>query len=403
MSGHEHFEELCALAASGQIAAEEWLELREHLEECHSCGETLGDFGNIGTELLTEYSSSIPDGLQAEMRSRFLERAKEAGTQLADHPVAAPHTSGSRRSSVLLYGLMAASVLLAIGVAYSRLRTGPPEASLHSEPGAIIRRNEPAQGQAQAEEQIERQRLLDQIHSLERDKETLQAKLTIAGSQDGELEARLEKIRAELEEKNRQLAAAQSQYAVTAKRLVQAETSLQKAESKAAAQEVQITLAKADKEKLAEELVSEKAGAEQARALLAANKDGQSLLAARNLHIVDVYDADTQGKRKSFGRIFYVENQELIFYAYDLSDPRHANAEFYAWGSSLAPGEEVARLGVLHNDGQSEKRWILKYNDASVLAKVDSIFVTAEMASNPEKPKGKHVLFAVLAGQPNHP
>jgi hypothetical protein len=162
-------------------------------------------------------------------------------------------------------------------------------------------------------------------------------------------------------------------------------------------------LARADKEKLIEHVNYEKANAEQAQALLAAGPDGQGILAARNLHIVDVYDADTTGKRRSFGRIFYVENQELVFYAYDLSDQRHANAEFYAWGAGLNPGQEVARLGILHNDGRSEKRWVLKYNDARVLSKLDSIFVTAETGSNPDKPKGKRVLFAVLAGQPNHP
>ena len=213
----------------------------------------------------------------------------------------------------------------------------------------------------------------------------------------------MQELSAEIESKNRELTAARSEGAVTAQRLVETQNALEKADARLGAQEMQIALAKADKEKLAEELAYEKARSEQSRALLATSKDGQSILAARNLHIVDVYDADTRGKRRSFGRIFYVENQELVFYAYDLSDPRHANAEFYAWGAGLSPGEEVARLGILHNDGQSEKRWLLKYNDASVLAKLDSIFVTAETGSNPDKPKGRRVLFAVLAGQPNHP
>src|SRR5258708_24391459 len=34
------------------------------------------------------------------------------------------------------------------------------------------------------------------------------------------------------------------------------------------------------------------------------------LVAARNLHIVDVYDADSNGKRqRSFGRVFYIEGK----------------------------------------------------------------------------------------------
>jgi len=38
------------------------------------------------------------------------------------------------------------------------------------------------------------------------------------------------------------------------------------------------------------------------------------LVATRNLHIVDVYDADSTGKRdRSFGRVFYVEGKSLVF------------------------------------------------------------------------------------------
>lgn len=246
-------------------------------------------------------------------------------------------------------------------------------------------------------------RLLAKTRELETGRHVLEVQLSTSAANQSQLVSRLKDLSFEIESKNRELTVARSEGAVTARRLTETQSALEKDDSKIAGQEVQITLAKADKEKLAEELVYVRTGAEQARALLATSKDGQSILAARNLHIVDVYDADTRGKQRSFGRIFYVENQELIFYAYDLSDPRHANAEFYAWGARSAPGEEVARLGILHNDGQSEKRWVLKYNDSSVLAKLDSIFVTAETGNNPEKPKGKRVLFAVLGGQANHP
>jgi anti-sigma factor RsiW len=115
MSGHEHFEELCALAASGQISPAEWHRLREHLDACSLCAETLGDFGRIGADLLTEFSGSIPDGLHAEMRSRFLDRARETGTQLSHYPPATAPQRIWKRSSVVFRGLMAASVLLGIG------------------------------------------------------------------------------------------------------------------------------------------------------------------------------------------------------------------------------------------------------------------------------------------------
>jgi hypothetical protein len=404
MHGHEHFEELCALAASGQISADEWHRLLEHLDMCSSCAETLGDFGKIGTDLMTEFSGSIPDGLHAQMRSRFLDRARETGTQLRYFPPAAATPRTWKRSSVALTGLLAASVLLGIAGMYFQLyprlqapASGGPAAEVANS------RYQGSQSVVEASGGPKVDELLTKIHGLEAERSGLQVKLSGAIANQAQLESRVKDLAAETEIKNRELTVVRSTGAVAAERLTETQSAIEKADSRLAAQEVQITLARADKEKLAQELAYQKASSEQARALLATGKDGQSILASRNLHIVDVYDADTRGKRRSFGRIFYVENQELLFYAYDLSDPRHANAEFYAWGAGLSPGEEVARLGLLHNDGKSEKRWVLKYNDASVLAKLDSIFVTAETGSNPDKPKGKRVLFAVLAGQPNHP
>jgi hypothetical protein len=118
---------------------------------------------------------------------------------------------------------------------------------------------------------------------------------------------------------------------------------------------------------------------------------------------VDVYDADGRGKRSAFGRVFYVEGKELIFYAYDLADPRHANPHFYAWGKGVNQSAFVAKLGIFHNDGKDEGRWVLRVDDPGVLAKIDSLFVTVEGSQNAEKPHGKTLLYAVLGGQPNHP
>ena len=401
MSGHERFEELCGLAVSGQIGAREWSELREHLEECPLCRETLTEFGKIGAEVLTEFSERVPAGVEAAMRSRFLDRARESGTPLSNYSPASPTANRWTRPLVLVPGLLAASLVLAAGGIYWRMRPQVSRATPEpSRMGVASTANVPSP--ATVDDQ-ERGRLLDTVHSLEAQRKDLEGKLREAGAESADLHARLEQVDAELDAKNRELEAARAERGAATQRLADSERALANADAKLAAQEVQLTLARAEREKLIEQMNYEKANAEQARALVVAGKDGQGILAARNLHIVDVYDRDTTGKRRSFGRIFYVENQELIFYAYDLLDPRHANAEFYAWGSSLSPGQEVARLGILHNDGQNEKRWVLKYNDARVLAKLDSIFVTAETTANPAKPKGKHVLFAVLSDQPNHP
>lgn len=403
MSEHEHFQELCALAASGQISTEEWQRLREHLEECLSCAEALSDFGRLGADLLTEYSENVPDGLQEQMRSRFLSRARETGAKLIGFPPAHAPSRVWTRSHAMLTGLLAASVLLAVGAFYFHSHSHSIFVSSTDVGGTVKTQNQIPSTVAIQSEEPDVDPLLRKIRSLEEERQTLETKLSAVATQQSELERRSKELVGELEANNLQLNSSQAERANATWQLAATREALEKADSRLAAKETQLNLAKSDKEKLVEELAFERANAEQVRALLATSKDGQSILAARNLHIVDVYDADTHGQRRAFGRIFYVENQELIFYAYDLTDPRHANAEFYAWGASLGHGEEVARLGILHNDGQSEKRWVLKYNDARVLVKLDSIFVTSETGSDPQKPKGKRVLFAVLAGQPNHP
>jgi len=241
------------------------------------------------------------------------------------------------------------------------------------------------------------------VKTLEEERDALQERLGAASAREAELETSVTEFKSQLDAERQQVVAAQSDREEKSLRLAQIQSALDEARSKQLAQEVRLASAHGEIDNLSQQLLYEKANSEREKTLLAADKNGQSIIAARNLHIIDVYDADGRGKRRSFGRVFYVEGQELVFYAYDLSDPRHASTQFYAWGVGGIPGDTVTRLGILHYDGQNEQRWVLKYNDGGALSKMDSIFVTAETASDPEKPKGRRVLFAVLSGQPNHP
>jgi anti-sigma factor RsiW len=47
MSAHEPFEQLCALAVTGELNPEEYQQLSEHLSECASCRACYGDFHTI--------------------------------------------------------------------------------------------------------------------------------------------------------------------------------------------------------------------------------------------------------------------------------------------------------------------------------------------------------------------
>jgi hypothetical protein len=117
-------------------------------------------------------------------------------------------------------------------------------------------------------------------------------------------------------------------------------------------------------------------------------------MAARNLHIIDVYDFDGRGKRdKSFGRVFYTEGKSLIFYAFDLAQKGPAsNVSFQAWGQREGAGTLTRNLGVFHVDDGMQKRWVLRVDD-----------VTVEPAPGRDKPSGKKLLYAYLGTQANHP
>jgi len=47
MSSHEHFRELSALAAIGQLSSEEDRELSRHLRECSECRDAHGDYVHV--------------------------------------------------------------------------------------------------------------------------------------------------------------------------------------------------------------------------------------------------------------------------------------------------------------------------------------------------------------------
>jgi len=77
---HGHYEQLCGLAATGQLSAEEEVTLRRHMEGCRDCLDAIVELSVIGAELFTQSAVrcdrlSRPEG----MRERFLARAEREG------------------------------------------------------------------------------------------------------------------------------------------------------------------------------------------------------------------------------------------------------------------------------------------------------------------------------------
>lgn len=130
----------------------------------------------------------------------------------------------------------------------------------------------------------------------------------------------------------------------------------------------------------------------------------RNLIAARNLHIADVSDiGSAENQPKPFGRVFYTRGKSLVLFAYDLSKTR-PNQTFYVWGSRQNDPHRPQSLGALRADDQTQRRWILEFNDPKVLTQIDSVYVTLEPNSRPgDAPNGRKLLSAYLGPSPKYP
>src|SRR5664279_5316348 len=86
MLEHTKYEELCALAAVGQISAEELTELRAHFRECEPCIGLHQGFLNTNSIWLTQAQELEPEmyGQRFELRSKILNTLQDAGAQFSE-------------------------------------------------------------------------------------------------------------------------------------------------------------------------------------------------------------------------------------------------------------------------------------------------------------------------------
>ena len=157
---------------------------------------------------------------------------------------------------------------------------------------------------------------------------------------------------------------------------------------------------------LSDQLKEKTADLDRERQMLQAGREVRDLMAARNLHIVDVFDTDSRGNTKPiFGRVFFTEGKSLVFYAYDLNEAKLAKGDQYrVWGTKEGREKQARSLGIFYSDDKAQRRWVFKYSDPKVLDEIDSVFVTLEgPGDNLIRPKGQKLMDAYLRAQPNHP
>lgn len=425
MLRHEHYQEICAAASIGQATGHELAELNEHLAVCQDCQHRYSDFIEIqaGQYALrtdepqmdaTETLGCIDSPL---LRKRFLERAELEGITFSQIEIEEPEGMSSaglssRRSPRFAMQIAAALILLSFGILLGRhvansgtTRVSTADTRLNAQPVASK----------------DLQALMAKVSELESKNEGLMADLNASHANFARISSRV----AELEASNAKSDEERLHLSSTIKARQETIASLedQLNQAKAGAAELRADLEKAAStstenqnalvesrirvQELTEQLADESKALDREKDLFVAGRDIRELMAARNLHIFDVFDTDPKGKtRPAFGRIFLTEGKSLIFYAYDLNDVRVQDAgyRYRVWGKREGQNQRARSLGIFYSDDKSQKRWVFQYDDPKVLSEIDSVFVTLEPPNtNSNQPKGDKLLYAYLKGQANHP
>lgn len=405
MNTHEQYEELCALAASGQASPKELTDLRSHLEDCPDCRSAAYDFTQVSAQGLSQLAAKrlrckIPSG----MTQRFMARARSEGIEMTRENV--PQVPAANRHWFFATVGAAATVVLIAGFLIVGRRKSPPI--------VVELRQLPARQMAGPSPVAVSQDSGAETAGLQQQLAAARSEMKFMSATIQEQRAEIESGRKASDDLNSRLAEAekgstvtQSERALRDVRIAQLETEVEKAKSEKNASDTTLALQVAELRELRKQISAAAAALGEQQELAEKGSDVRDLVVARNLHIIDVHDRDGNGKsQRAFGRIFYTEGKSLIFYAYDLSDPRKLDGKvsFYVWGERMGAENPIRSLGVFHNDDANDARWVLTFDDPQVLAQINSVFVTAESSRKAIKePGGRRVLFAFLGDKPNHP
>ena len=429
MSKHERYDELSILAAIFDTSASDLSDLRKHLDECVDCRGDYKQFTEVVLPQLTLPENAIPKTFHVDsnadagpIRSRFLERAQAEGIFFSPEALepAPPHVVEPEKpkhtnviSAWSARGAIAASLILAAGagsyqIAQMQGRANLAKSAKRTASGTqtaqeTVGVGEPTATRSQSNARVRPSIQSDDARRIVEVEQLLHGNLSQLATERTKitaLESEGAALQAQVDQQQQMLAAADNRTLAANQAAADLKTQLDKASSRAGSSEAAWLLDEVKVKDLGDQLA-------QARETLAANHEVGNLMAERNLHIVDVYDTDGDGKTKPiFGRIFLTGNKRLLFYAYDLNESRLENAKYTyrVWGEKLGPDQSARALGAFYADDKAQKRWVFDYDDPKVLAEIDSVFVTFEPTSKAsDHPRGPKLMHAYLRGDANHP
>jgi len=420
MQNHEHFEEFCALAAVGQLSPDEYGELEMHLAACGACQETLRDIAVVtdswlpATLPLRHGVSAVHLHSTSSLRENFLARARDRGINLTRQSDACSglwtqwpfYTARPYFTATAVAACVVSIAFFLIRIDQRTRRFTNEAQALGAQLGVLQRENTSLKRKIAAEQEITATTLAgsNELEILRKERDGAAAKTTALENSVTALAKDRDELQKQLVGTRAELAGVSQNYAAVNRDLISIRTGLEAARAENAGDQARLLAQQKKIEELSQRPAVEEGALERERGLLAADRDIRELMGARNLHIIDVHDRDSKGKaRRSFGRVFYTEGKSLIFYAFDLSEPRLKNASFQAWGHKEDGSKKAVSLGLFYLDDKQQARWVLRFNDPAVLAEIDSVFVTVEPPGGRKNPSGEKLLYAFLNFDANHP
>ena len=409
MSDHSYYEELAALRAGGHLIDEELSDLQRHEETCAQCKNAAAEFRKVclfGLPLaqsrfrrMINMLTNRPDPGATE---RFIRRASLEGIAFSQDVKA----QASSRTPYLSFAVAGVGMLAVLAVAFLYGSYRPYRTSLHPD----------EQNSAQVRQELERlsqqnaaldARISEQQQTLaarQRESEDLRAQLAILTSAANNSRPANDQTRAEAV----QLASreAEAQRKIQEKLLSDTKGELARLKQARSSDQASIVADQIHINEMSEELKTARANtANMQKQLAAVSGDGSNLMAARQLHVVDVRDSGPDGKPgKTFGRIFLTGGKSLIFYAFDLNESitNGSKKTYQVWGQTEGRSGSLRSLGFLKVDNKTQQRWVLRSNDTATFKEINSLFVTVEPQGGAKTPSGQRLLYAYL-GEANHP
>jgi hypothetical protein len=411
MSDHSYYEELAALAAGGHLIDEELSDLQRHEETCAQCKNAAAEFRKVahfGLPLaqsrfrrMINMFTNRPDPGATE---RFIRRASLEGIAFSQDVKA----QASSRTPYLSFAAAGVGMLAVLAVAFLYGSYRPDHTSLQSD------KQNSAQVQQQLAHLSQQNAALDAtisqqqqaLAARQREYQDLRAQLATLTAAANNSRHDNEQTRAEAVQLDSYQGETEAQQKIQEKLLSDTRDELARLKQARSSDQASIVADQIHINEMSEQLKTARANtANMQKQLAAVSGDGSNLMAARQLHVVDVRDSGPDGKPgKTFGRIFLAGGKSLVFYAFDLDESitNGSKKTYQVWGQTEGRSGSLRSLGFLKVDNKTQQRWALRSNDTATFKEINSLFVTVEPQGGAKTPSGQRLLYAYL-GEANHP